>query len=126
VISQVWHNAYVAFIWGIVVDHLHFCSAYYPSVKRCVTLFFVQDWVDKLAMAAGGTKCQLGMFIVAAYLHSGRGRRLTSYDASLFFIYMAFRWVYPFPFWYVMPQGRHSYSRSSSHKNSRVLFFRAR
>jgi hypothetical protein len=48
----------------------------------------------------GGTKCQVGMLILAGYLHSARGLHLQSYDGALFAVYMAFRWVYPWFFYW--------------------------
>lgn len=64
-------NCYVLFIWGIVQDHIFFCSTYFQEEKHCVILENItQKWVEDATMMIGGTKCQVGMLMLAGYFHS--------------------------------------------------------
>lgn len=60
------------------------------------------DW-----QAVGGTHCQIGMLAIAGYLHSARGRKLQMYDAALFAVYMGFRWVFPWIFYWMLGEWSH-------------------
>jgi len=59
------------------------------------------------------------MLILAGYLHSARGMHLQAYDGALFAIYMAFRWVYPWFFYW--PLGRYVSPFVSCPENGHVV-----
>ena len=58
-----------------------------PNVAACI----------QVLKLPGGTKCCVGMIMLAAYLHSARGPQLQRADAMLAALYMGYRWVCELP-----------------------------
>jgi hypothetical protein len=89
-------NCYVFFIMGVVLDHNWGCYANHSPHKNCQRLpHGIQSWVNHAIFMWGGTKCVMGMIIIASYFHAQKGPQLGAYDGAMFMVYELYRWVYP-------------------------------